>query len=129
MTYTPIEAEQIHYGTMSALAAISETRSSGLFGMWKEGKAGGAFLKRLPEPLRSAVIGTDAEPEGFEPPATQTLEGDLGMAVGVVAARTPELVDTYKRGVIEAVEAAAAAAKGISPEEQQVIDQVKAILS
>lgn len=128
MSFTPVEAEQIHAGTMSALVAITDTKSSGVLAFWKEGKAGQRVLGALPEPLRTAVLGSDKEPEGYEPPAEPSMEAELQLAVDVVAAREPQLLETYKGAVLEAVVAAADAAKGISAEEQQVIDRVKAVL-
>jgi hypothetical protein len=52
----------------------------------------------------------------------------LRQAVSVLEAKSPEDLPAYRQLVLEVAESVGAAAKGVSPQENQAIDRIRAAL-
>lgn len=126
---TDNDREIIRTGVMSALAHVAESQEDGFIAMIKEGRAGTRALKDLPEPLREAVLGDFSTPEDYTDPETDDMQGYVRRARDVVAARTPALTEEFCRVVVDACQAVAEAAKGVSDDERRAVEEVRAALA
>jgi hypothetical protein len=69
-------------------------------------------------------FGMTASPQEIEQGTVSRLE----QAVAALEAKSPEDLPAYRQVVLEVAEAVAKAAKGISPEENQALDRIRAAL-
>jgi tellurite resistance protein len=65
-----------------------------------------------------------ASPEEIE----QSTAAALGQAVAALEAKSPEDLPAYRQLVLEVAESVAQAAKGVSPQENQALDRIRAAL-
>jgi len=107
----------------------------GFFDSFKEANALAHHLKDAHEHNDSVLVrdlatghdrpfGATASPEEVEQSTVATLE----KAVAVLEAKSPEDLPAYRQLVLEVAESVAEAAKGVSPQETQALDHIRAAL-
>jgi hypothetical protein len=107
----------------------------GFFDSFKEANALAHHLKEAHEHNDSVLVrdlaaghdrpfGMTASPEEVE----QTTVATLKKAVAVLEAKSPEDLSAYRQLVLEVAESVAEAAKGVSPQETQALDHIRAAL-
>jgi hypothetical protein len=108
----------------------------GFFDSFKEANALAHHLKDAHEHSDSVLIrdlaaghdkpfGMTASPEEVE----QSTTAALGQAVAALEAKSPEDLPAYRTLVLEVAESVAEAAKGVSPQENQALDRIRAALA
>jgi hypothetical protein len=111
------------------------TVDRGFFDSFKEASALAHHLREAHEHSDSVLIrdlatghdrpfGMTASPTEIE----QSTVATLAQAVAVLEAKSPEDLPAYRRLVMEVAESVAEAAKGVSPQENQALDQIRAAL-
>ena len=73
---------------------------------------------------RDRPFGMSASPEEIERSTVAALE----QAVAVLEAKSPEDLPAYRQLVLDVSESVAAAAKGVSPQENEALDRIRAAL-
>jgi hypothetical protein len=107
----------------------------GFFDSFKEANALAHHLREAHEHSDSVLIrdlatghdkpfGMTASPEEVEQITVATLE----QAVSVLQAKSPEDLPAYRQLVLDVAESVAAAAKGVSPQENEALDRIRAAL-
>ena len=107
----------------------------GFFDSFKEAKALARHLREAHDHSDSVLVrdlatghdrpfGATASPEEIE----QSTVGALEQAVEVLKAKSPEDLPAYRQLVTEVAESVAEAAKGVSPQENQALDRIRAAL-
>ena len=107
----------------------------GFFDSFKEANALAHHLREAHEHSDSVLIrdlatghdrpfGMSASPEEIE----QITVATLAQAVSVLEAKSPEDLPAYRQLVLEVAQSVAEAAKGVSPEENQALDRIRAAL-
>ena len=107
----------------------------GFFDSFKEANALAHHLREAHEHSDSVLIrdlatghdrpfGMSASPEEIEQITVATLE----QAVSVLEAKSPEDLPAYRQLVLDVSESVAAAAKGVSPQENEALDRIRAAL-
>jgi len=107
----------------------------GFFDSFKEANALAHHLKEAHEHNDSVLFrdlatghdrpfGMTASPDEIE----QSTVAALGQAVAVLEAKSPEDLPAYRQLVLELAESVAGAAKGVSPQENQALDRIRAAL-
>jgi hypothetical protein len=107
----------------------------GFFDSFKEANALAHHLREAHEHSDSVLIrdlatghdrpfGMSASPEEIEQITVATLE----QAVSVLGAKSPEDLPAYRQLVLDVAESVAAAAKGVSPQENEALDRIRAAL-
>ncbi|HEY2373369.1 MAG TPA: hypothetical protein VGH82_12660 [Gaiellaceae bacterium] len=111
------------------------TVDRGFFDNFKEANALAKHLRAAHERSESALIrelaaghdrpfGVTASPEEIE----QSTVGALQQAVAALQAKSPDDLPAYKALVLDVAESVAAAAKDVSPQENQAIDRIRSAL-
>ena len=107
----------------------------GFFDSFKEANALAHHLREAHQHSDSVVIrdlatghdrpfGMSASPEEIERSTVAALE----QAVSVLESKSPEDLPAYRQLVLEVAESVAAAAKGVSPQENEALDRIRAAL-
>jgi hypothetical protein len=107
----------------------------GFFDSFKEANALAHHLREAHEHNDSVLIrdlatghdrpfGMTASPQEIE----QTTVAALEQAVAALEAKSPEDLPAYRQLVLEVAQSVAEAAKGVSPEENQALDRIRAAL-
>jgi hypothetical protein len=107
----------------------------GFFDSFKEANALAQHLREAHEHSDSVLVrdlatghdrpfGMTASPEEIEGSTVAALR----QAVAVLEAKSPEDLPAYRQLVLEVAESVGAAAKGVSPQENQAIDRIRAAL-
>jgi hypothetical protein len=107
----------------------------GFFDSFKEANALAHHLRDAHEHSDSVLVrdlaaghdrpfGMTASPEEIE----QSTAAALGEAVAALEAKSPEDLPAYRQLVLEVAESVAEAAKGVSPQENQALDRIRAAL-
>jgi hypothetical protein len=107
----------------------------GFFDSFKEANALAHHLREAHEHSDSVLIrdlatghdrpfGMSASPEEIEQITVATLE----QAVSVLETKSPEDLPAYRQLVLDVSESVAAAAKGVSPQENEALDRIRAAL-
>jgi len=107
----------------------------GFFDSFKEANALAHHLREAHEHSDSVLIrdlatghdrpfGMTASPEEVEGSTVAALE----QAVAVLEAKSPEDLPAYRQLVLDVAESVAAAAKGVSPQENEALDRIRAAL-
>jgi hypothetical protein len=107
----------------------------GFFESFKEANALAHHLKEAHEHNESVLVrdlaaghdrpfGMTASPEEVE----QSTVAALGKAVAALEAKSPEDLPAYRQLVLDVAESVAEAAKGVSPQENQALDRIRAAL-
>ena len=111
------------------------TIDRGFFDNFKEANALAHHLREAHEHSDSVLIrdlatghdrpfGMTASPEEVEGSTVAALE----QAVAVLEAKSPEDLPAYRQLVLDVAESVAAAAKGVSPQENEALDRIRAAL-
>lgn len=111
------------------------TVDRGFFDSFKEASALAHHLREAHEHSDSVLIrdlatghdrpfGMTSSPAEIEQSTVATLQ----QAVAVLEAKSPEDLPAYRKLVIEVAESVAEAAKGVSPQENQALDHIRAAL-
>lgn len=107
----------------------------GFFDSFKEANTLAHHLKEAHEHSDSVLLrdlatghdrpfGMTASPEEVE----QSTVAALGQAVAALEAKSPEDLPAYRQLVLDVAESVAAAAKGVSPQENEALDRIRAAL-
>jgi hypothetical protein len=107
----------------------------GFFDSFKEASALTHHLREAHEHSDSVLVrdlatghdrpfGMSASPEEIEQSTVATLE----QAVAVLETKSPEDLPAYRQLVLEVAQSVADAAKGVSPQENQALDSIRAAL-
>ena len=107
----------------------------GFFDSFKEASALTHHLREAHEHSDSVLVrdlatghdrpfGMSASPEEIE----QSTVATLRQAVAVLEAKSPEDLPAYRQLVLEVAQSVAEAAKGVSPQENQAVDSIRAAL-
>ena len=107
----------------------------GFFDSFKEANALAHHLREAHEHSDSVLVrdlatghdrpfGVTSSPEEIEQGTVAT----LGQAIAVLEAKSPEDLPAYKQVVLEVAQSVAEAAKGVSPQENQALDRIRAAL-
>jgi hypothetical protein len=107
----------------------------GFFDSFKEANALAHHLKEAHEHNDSVLIrdlaaghdrpfGMTSSPEEVEQSTVATLQ----QAVSVLEAKSPEDLPAYRQVVLDVAQSVAKAAKGVSPQESQALDRIRAAL-
>ena len=107
----------------------------GFFDSFKEANALAHHLREAHQHSDSVVIrdlatghdrpfGMSASPEEIERSTVAALQ----QAVSVLESKSPEDLPAYRQLVLEVAESVAAAAKGVSPQENEALDRIRAAL-
>ncbi len=127
--YTEQEQEQVRRAVLNAIAYVSKA-DPGFFAAFSESAAGARALAAAPEGLRTLLTGGFILPEAQSPEEFDaSVVPDLQAAVSVVAAKDPADAQALKDVVLAAAQQVAEASKGVSPEEQQAVEKIRAALA
>ena len=107
----------------------------GFFDSFKEASALAHHLREAEQHSDSVLIrdlatghdkpfGMTASPQEIE----QTTEATLKRAVSILQAKSPEDLDAYKQLVLDVSQSVAEAAKGVSDQENEALDHIRAAL-
>jgi hypothetical protein len=107
----------------------------GFFDSFKEANALAHHLRDAHEHSESVLIrdlatghdrpfGMTASPEEIE----QSTVATLGKALAALEAKSPEDLPAYRQLVMDVAQSVAEAAKGVSPQENQALDRIRAAL-
>lgn len=107
----------------------------GFFDSFKEANALAHHLRDAHEHSESVLIrdlatghdrpfGMTASPEEIE----QSTVATLGKALAALEAKSPEDLPAYRKLVMDVAQSVAEAAKGVSPQENQALDRIRAAL-
>jgi len=107
----------------------------GFFDSFREANALAHHLKEAHEHNDSVLVrdlaaghdrpfGVTASPEEVD----QSTVATLGKAVAALEAKSPEDLPAYRQLVLDVAESVAEAAKGVSPQENQALDRIRAAL-
>ena len=107
----------------------------GFFDSFKEANALAHHLRDAHEHSESVLIrdlatghdrpfGMTASPEEIE----QSTVATLGKALAALDAKSPEDLPAYRKLVMDVAQSVAEAAKGVSPQENQALDRIRAAL-
>lgn len=120
--YTEHEADTIRAGVLGAIALVSRS-DPGFLAAFRESAAGARVLGGLPEDLRRVVAKFDLPDSTSGEELTRLSEG-----LAIVDAKDPESATALRAVVLEACEAVAESAKGVSDTESAALDQVKGVV-
>ncbi|KGN37878.1 hypothetical protein [Knoellia subterranea] len=127
--YTDAERDTIRTAAFGAIALVSKA-DPGFFSSFKESLAGSKALasgpKEITEILRSG--GFPTPPTGDAAAQEQAVTSGLTQAVSILNAKADGSAEAFKGVILEAAQAVADASDGVAPEEQAVLDKVKAAL-
>ncbi len=109
------------YGAMSLVSQADP----GFFEMFSESAAGSKVIAKAPAPIREMLTGLSMPPTGSKEQVTSAIMSDLRESMQILSA-DPAARDGFRDVVLEACRQVAEAKDGIAPEEQAVLDQVRA---
>ena len=126
--YTDQEKELIRRAVLGAMAFVSKA-DPGFFATFKESAAGAQALAQAPQSVRELLAGGLVLPEVTSPDEFDAAGvPNLQAAVQFVAGKDPAEAEALKQVVLTACEQVAAASKGVTPQEQAAVDQVRGAL-
>jgi hypothetical protein len=127
---TADERTTIRDAALGAMALVSRA-DPGFFATFKESMAGSKALAAAPESIRELLKadGLPTPPRGSVEEVTRQILDQLSAAVGVLQGKAPEQVEPYKQVILSACDAVANASKGVAPQEQAAIDQIRQALA
>ncbi|MCE1178167.1 MAG: hypothetical protein LWW86_03945 [Micrococcales bacterium] len=129
--YTDQERDTIRTAAYGAMALVSKA-DPGFFAMFKESMAGSKALAAAPPQIQSLLKegGMPQPPQGKSAEEVETsVLGNLTQAMTILKGKDPEQVEGFKNVILAACQAVADASKGVSPEEQAMIERVKGALA
>jgi hypothetical protein len=132
--FTEQEWEQLRKGATGAGLLVSVSDRS-FFDSFKEASALAHHLRDAHEHSDSALVrelatghdrpfGLTASPEEIEKSTVEAIQ----QAVATLTAKSPEDLPAYRRLVLDVSESVAAAAKGVSPQENSALEHIRAAL-
>lgn len=132
--FTEAEWKAMQEGITGAGMFVA-TIDRGFFDSFKEANALAHHLRDAHEHSDSVLIrdlatghdrpfGMTASPQEIE----QTTAATLQQAVAALQAKAPEELAAYKQLVLDVAQSVAEAAKGVSPQENQALDSIRAAL-
>ncbi|MFZ0341978.1 MAG: hypothetical protein WAL31_06555 [Gaiellaceae bacterium] len=132
--FTDAEWKAMQEGITGAGMFVA-TIDRGFFDSFKEANALAHHLRDAHEHSDSVLIrdlatghdrpfGMTASPQEIE----QTTAATLQQAVAALQAKAPEELAAYKQLVLDVAQSVAEAAKGVSPQENQALDSIRAAL-
>ena len=128
--YTDAERDTVRDAAFGAIALVSKA-DPGFLSSFKESLAGSKALasgpKEITELLRAG--GFPTPPKGDPATQEQAVLAGLSEAKRLLTAKGDGSAEAFSGVILEATQAVADASDGVSPEEQAVIDKVRAALA
>ena len=127
--YTDAERDTVRNAAFGAIALVSKA-DPGFFSSFKESLAGSKALASGPREITEILRGggLPTPPTGDAAAQEQSVMTGLTQAVGILDAKGDGSSAAFKGVILEATQSVANASDGVSPEEQAVIDKVRAAL-
>lgn len=128
-TFNEQEQDTIRRGFFGAVALVSKA-DPGFFASFKESFAASKAMADAPAEIRDLLRGGFIAPPKASSAAEmdQALMTDLNEAMAILQ-RDPASRDAFANELLDACQQVADASKGVSPEEQAVLDKVRAAVS
>lgn len=129
MTFSEQEQDTIRRGFFGAIALVSQA-DPGFIETFKESFAASKAIQSAPAEVRELLKGGLMMPPkaGSAAEMREALLADLKSAMTVLD-RDPATRTAFADSVVQASEQVAQAASGVAPEEQAVIDEVRALVA
>ncbi|MDZ5662274.1 hypothetical protein SFC79_10900 [Nocardioides sp. S-58] len=126
---TEDEQKTVRSAALRASALVGQAEP-GFFDTFKESFAGSKAVKTASPEVQKLVTGglPEMPSGGRDDVKARTLEL-LKQAVGILSAKAPELVDEYKRVVVQSAKDVAAAADDTSPNETDAVAEIERALA
>ncbi|NPD06028.1 hypothetical protein HN031_15205 [Nocardioides sp. zg-1308] len=126
---TEDEQKTVRSAALRASALVGQAEP-GFFDTFKESFAGSKAVKAASPEVQKLVTGglPEMPSGGRDDVKARTLEL-LEQAVGILSAKAPELVDEYKRVVVQSAKDVAAAADDTSPNEADAVAEIERALA
>lgn len=126
---TDEEQALVRRAAFSAIALVSRA-DPGFFSMFKESMAGSRAFTEAPAGVQELLRegGFPTPPTGSPEEVEQTTLSELGQAVQILQAKAPAQAQGFTDVVLAAADRVAQASDGVAPEEQEVIDRIRAAL-
>lgn len=128
--YTDQERDTIRDAAFGAIALVSKA-DPGFLSSFKESMAGSKALAKGPKEITEILRGGGfpTPPSGDAAAQEQAVMSGLSQAKGILTAKADGSAEAFSGVILEAAQAVADASDGVSPEEQAVIEKVRAALA
>lgn len=128
-TLTEADHTLIRRSTFGAIALVSQA-DPGFFATFKESMAGSRALQEAPQEVKALLSegGFPAPHTGSASEVRAQVMADLREAMAVLGAKAPAQVEGFRQVVLAAADRVAAASRGVAPEEQAVIEEIRQAL-
>lgn len=129
-TLTDEEQDLVRRSAFSAIALVSKA-DPGFFSMFKESMAGSRAFAEAPAGVQQLLRegGFPTPPTGSPEQVESTTLSELGQAVQILEAKAPQQAQGFKDVILAASDRVANASDGVAPEEQAIIEKIRAALS
>ncbi len=127
--FTDDEKKTLRDAAFGAVFLVSNA-DPGMLDMIKENFAASKSFAKASGDLQDVFrgISVPSVPEGGDDQVESGILSDLSASVAMLRAKSPDQVDPYRRVVLDACAGAAAAAKGVSPTETEILSKVTSAL-
>ena len=128
--YTDAERDTVRNAAFGAIALVSKA-DPGFFSSFMESLAGSKALAKGPKEITEILRGGGfpTPPKGDAAAQEQAVVTGLAHAVDVLETKADGSAEAFKGVLLEATQAVADASDGVSAEERDVLDKVRAALN
>lgn len=128
--YTDAERDTVRNAAFGAIALVSRA-DPGFLSSFKESLAGSKALASAPQEITELLRagGLPTPPKGDQAAQEQAVMSGLTEAKALLTTKADGSAEAFSGVILEATQAVADASDGVSPEEQAVIDRVRAALA
>lgn len=128
--YTDAERDTVRNAAFGAIALVSKA-DPGFLSSFKESLAGSKALASGPKEITQLLRadGFPTPPKGDAVAQEQAVIAGLAEAKALLTAKADGSAEAFSGLILEATQAVADASDGVSPEEQAVLDRVRAALA
>lgn len=128
--YTDAERDTVRNAAFGAIALVSRA-DPGFLSSFKESLAGSKALASAPKEITELLRagGFPTPPKGDQAAQEQAVMIGLTEAKALLTTKADGSAEAFSGVILEATQAVADASDGVSPEEQAVIDRVRAALA
>ena len=125
--YSDQDKDTIRRGALGAVSLVSMAQPG--FDMFRESMAGSKVFAKAPPQIQDLLKGGFMMPPTGTPDQVESeLLGELTRATQILSANPTDL-EGYRNVILDACEQVAGAAKGVSPEEEAMIQRVRDAVS
>ena len=126
---TDDEQSMVRRSAFGAIALVSKA-DPGFFSMFKESMAGSKAFQEAPAGVQELLRegGFPTPPTGSPAEIEQTVLTELGQSMQILQAKAPQQATGYRDVILSAADRVANASDGVAPEEQAVIEKIRAAL-